>query len=889
MTMREDIGQGSVLIVATRREDQRSLFDALAAHDFDAIYTAKDLDQARSFIERDPQIDVVLIEFGGAADGAVSFCRQLAADQRLASVPVIGIVTAEQRPWAIANTPPGVVDWLNSPVRPAEALERVQAAVSARRSVATTVSAVVESAAEVPPSAVPSFVSNPTEPTVSTVSEPRDYRFAFDSSPDEIVLSDPKTGVILDVNRTFERRSGVSRNQAIGQKVHTLNLEHSAEIAQTVETQLAREGSARYLALRTRSDGSTMKAQAQVRLVMQAGRVVHVTLFREHRDATAHFQAALDVIVKAAECGGGDEGLNRIVRVVSEWLDLDFALLVTTSAEPDEEAGILAAYRRLGLAHDAPDPLAQPTLGQVLRGDTILCVSDAWKKLDQDRFLTQLRLQMFMGVPVVDERQNVLGALLLGRRQAISADLPLAHTLRAVAGRVACELELRHAREQGRAKSLQDALTGLPNRLLFNDRLETTIKEAQRNGEMFAVLFVDLDRFKSINDSLGHSVGDQVLTAVAKRMRNTVRGSDTVARYAGDEFVIILRHIVQRDDVSRVAEKIVRLMEAPLTLEDGSELHMTASIGVSFYPDDATTAEQLLKFADIAMYSAKGMGRNNFQAYVAVPEESHQQRLELESKLRQAEKNNQLRVYYQPQIDAKTEDIIGMEALIRWEHPELGMISPAFFIPLAEETGLILSIGEWVLRTAVADAKRWQTRFGLALRVGVNLSAIQLRQPNLVQVVGDALVQTSFDAELLDLELTESVSMKSTPNLMETMHGLRNLGCKISIDDFGTGQSSLDYIKRFPADRIKIDQTFVRNIGMDPDDEAIVRGTIEMAHNLNRGVVAEGVETEEHMDFLRTAGCEELQGYLFCRPLSATSFENMLAERERIFASLGLT
>jgi len=355
-----------------------------------------------------------------------------------------------------------------------------------------------------------------------------------------------------------------------------------------------------------------------------------------------------------------------------------------------------------------------------------------------------------------------------------------------------------------------------------------------------------------------------------------------VARYDGNEFTLILRHIIQREDVMRIAEKIVRVMEVPLTLADGSELHITASIGVSFYPDDAASAERLLKHADVAMYSAKGMGRNNFQTYVAVPEESHQQRLALESKLRNAEKNGELRVYYQPQVETQNEDIAGMEALIRWEHPELGMISPGFFIPLAEENGLIIPIGEWVLRTACADAHRLQVRFGQNLRVGVNLSAMQLRQPSLVDLVASVLRDTGLDANLLDLEVTESISVKSIPNLIETLQGLRELGCHISIDDFGTGQSSLDYIKRFPADRIKIDQTFVRNIGVDPDDEAIVRATIGMAHNLNRAVVAEGVEIEEHLEFLRNEGCEELQGYLFCRPLPAATFENLLAERERI-------
>jgi diguanylate cyclase (GGDEF)-like protein len=555
------------------------------------------------------------------------------------------------------------------------------------------------------------------------------------------------------------------------------------------------------------------------------------------------------------------------------------------SARPEQNADVqpLLTFHRASQPQEAPDPLKQPTLKRILDGERIIFGERAWNEVQQDQFLAFFHYEMFVGLPLRDERRNTLGAILLGRRRPMSADSFVVEPLRMIAGRLSLELELRRAREQGRAKGLQDALTGLPNRLLFNDRLELTIKEAHRTGEMFAVLFVDLDRFKNINDSLGHSVGDQVLMAVAKRLRGSVRASDTVARYAGDEFTMILRHIVQRDDVMRIAEKIVRVMEVPLTLADGSELHMTTSIGVSFYPDDATSAERLLKHADVAMYSAKGLGRNNFQSYVAVPEESHQQRLALEAKLRMAEKNGELRVYYQPQVETESEDMVGMEALIRWEHPELGMISPGFFIPIAEENGLIIPIGEWVLRTACADAKRWQERFGLGLRVGVNLSAVQLRQQNLVQLVQQVLADTNYEATLLELEVTESLNVKSIPNLLETLQGLRELGCKISIDDFGTGQSSLDYIKRFPADRIKIDQTFVRNIGVDPDDEAIVRATIGMAHSLNRAVVAEGVEIEEHLDFLRAQGCEELQGYLFCRPLPAASFENLLVERERVF------
>ena len=359
-----------------------------------------------------------------------------------------------------------------------------------------------------------------------------------------------------------------------------------------------------------------------------------------------------------------------------------------------------------------------------------------------------------------------------------------------------------------------------------------------------------------------------------------------MSRYAGDEFTLILRHIIHRDDVTRIADKIVKVLETPLTLTDGRELQITASLGICFYPDDGKDGETLLKHADVAMYNAKGMGRNTYQVYVAVPEESHRQRLDLEAKLRVAERNNELRSYYQPQVDAQTEDIIGMEALIRWEHPELGLISPGFFIPLAEDTGLIVPIGEWILRTACVDAKRWLDMFKLPLRVGVNLSALQLRQTNLVEVVQRALQDSGLPGDNLDLEVTESMNIKDTPNLMDVLGQLRGLGCHIAIDDFGTGQSSLDYIKRFPADRIKIDQTFVRNIGVDPADEAIVRATINMARNMDRHVVAEGVETEDHLRFLREYGCQELQGYLFSRPLPAAVFENMLSERARLLAEI---
>jgi len=852
----------SILIVTTQREDRRVLFETLDAQDFDAVYTAKDLAQALAFLQQDPKIDVVVLEFLGEANEAVAFCAHLKKDAKLAKVPVIGISAADptQRVWGWHKTPAGVIDWMHSPVDAGEVLARVRGAL-------------VRKAPAAP--AAPAPVATPATPATNDR-----YQFAFEGSVDEIVVSDPASGRILEVNAAFEQRSGMRRTQVIGQPLDALDPGHTPQQRAALLAAVARDGQVRYRARKPRAGGADYAVEAHMRAAVQHGNRVLVTTFREVSD-TARYQAALGLIAAAAECGG-DEGPQQIIKLVRDWLHPDFIMLVASLPEEADGAQALVTYQNPDLPADAPDPLKQPTLKRVLDGGAIIQGEKAWSTVEQDQFLTFFRFETFIGLPLRDERRSTLGAMLIGRRNALFTDELVVDTLRAMAGRLAVDLELRRAREQGRAKGLQDTLTNMPNRLLFNDRLETTLKEAHRTGEMFAVLFIDLDRFKSINDSLGHGVGDEVLIAVSKRLRGAVRASDTVARYAGDEFTIILRHIIQREDVLRIAEKIVRVMEVPLTLADGSELHITASIGVSFYPDDAASAERLLKHADVAMYSAKGMGRNNFQTYVAVPEESHQQRLALESKLRNAEKNGELRVFYQPQVETQNEDIAGMEALIRWEHPELGMISPGFFIPLAEENGLIVPIGEWVMRTACADARRWQTRFGLNLRVGVNLSAMQLRQPNLVEVVKSVVRDTGIEPDLLDLEVTESISVKSIPNLLETLQGLRDMGCHISIDDFGTGQSSLDYIKRFPADRIKIDQTFVRNIGVDPDDEAIVRATIGMAHNLNRAVVAEGVEIEEHLEFLRNEGCEELQGYLFSRPLPAASFENLLVERERL-------
>ncbi|MBX3699992.1 MAG: EAL domain-containing protein [Dokdonella sp.] len=847
--------QGAALIVAADRSDRRVLFDVLDQQSFEEIYSAKDIAQAREFLGPGISIDLAVVEFGGNLRDAVAFCAELQAQSGHA-VPVIGIVAGRGRQWTAGDLPACVVEWLASPIRASDVQARLDIAMAQR----------------------PAVAQRPAAPPA-----PGDqYRFAFDGSLDELALVDPASGRILDVNDTFVRRSGYARTRLIGSRIDGFDFVLGADRRDALAQRLASESSVGVRARKPRADGGTYPVDVNIRNAMHQERVVLFYTFREIEELS-RLQEAMVALLRVAQ-GDDRDRAEAIVRGIAEWLGLDVVVAIETGVDNVPEPKAAAAYHRFEIDEGA-SARYDGLLRQVLAGEEIVLGHDAWAAPAIDLSLRERRFECVLGVPVRGERQDCVGALLMARRDPMTVDMAVLAGLRLFGHALGAEFELRRAREQGRSDGLRDPLTGLPNRLLFNDRLNSAIAEAHRGSEMLAVIFVDVDRFKTINDSLGHAVGDQVLVAVARRLKATVRGTDTVARYAGDEFTLILRHIVQRDDVMRIAEKIVRAMEVPLQLADGLELSITTSLGVSFYPDDATDAERLLKQADVAMYSAKGMGRNNFQAYVAVSEESHRQRLALEAKLRQAERNGELRVFFQPQVDALSEDIVGMEALLRWEHPELGMISPGFFVPLAEETGLIISIGEWVLQAACREARRWQQEYGVRLRLGVNLSPLQLRQPTLVRTVESVLQQTGLEARMLDLEVTESISAKSIPNLITTLNGLRELGCGVSLDDFGTGQSSLDYIKRFPADSIKIDQAFVRNIGLDPDDEAIVRATLSMAHDLNCKVVAEGVETEEHFQFLRNEGCDVLQGFLFCRPLSVASFDNLLKERARLLGA----
>jgi diguanylate cyclase (GGDEF)-like protein len=423
-----------------------------------------------------------------------------------------------------------------------------------------------------------------------------------------------------------------------------------------------------------------------------------------------------------------------------------------------------------------------------------------------------------------------------------------------------------------------DALTGLPNRPLFMDRLIVAVAQAHRANQRLAVFFLDLDRFKDINDSLGHSIGDQLLKEVAERIRRCVRDGDTVARFGGDEFTLLVPRIETVEEAAKTAQKILETLKIPFFIHD-RELFVSTSIGISIHPIDGTDPETLVRNADTAMYRAKDQGRDNYQLYAPAMNARALERLALENMLRKAVAQKELVLYYQPLVDVNSRAIIGLEALIRWNHPELGLLSPAHFISVAEVSGLIIPIGQWVLMTACRQLKVWHRKLDHRITMSVNLSARQFSQPDLVDQVRRAIDESGIDPRCLELEITESNAMQNADNTIYTLRDLKALGVRIAMDDFGTGYSSLNYLKRFPIDTLKLDQMFVRDVTTDASDAAIVSAVITMAHSLRLTVVAEGVETEQQFAFLQEKGCDKIQGYLYSAPFAADELEPYLARQ----------
>lgn len=460
------------------------------------------------------------------------------------------------------------------------------------------------------------------------------------------------------------------------------------------------------------------------------------------------------------------------------------------------------------------------------------------------------------------------------RKDAAGAITGVIAVVRDVTERKAVEQQIEY-------QAYHDALTGLANRRLFQEHLALALALAQRHGRRVGVLFLDIDHFKVVNDSLGHSVGDALLRQVSQRLRASVREGDTVARVGGDEFTIVLQEMAHPNDAALVAEKVLAAVAGPIQI-DGHHLYVTTSVGISVSPEDGDDAEALLRNADAAMYRAKAAGRNTYQ--LATPEfsEATRERMELESGLHRAIEAGELVVLYQPQYEIETNAIVGAEALLRWNHPELGMVLPEVFIGVAEDGGLILPIGDWVVRKACRDARRIQLTGMPHFRIAVNISARQFRNPRLLADVVSAVHESGIDPGTLELEITESVAMENVELTMSTLSDLRRAGVMIAIDDFGTGHSSLAYLKRFQIDAVKIDRSFVTDLPNGYEDAAIVSSVIQLANGLGLRAIAEGVETGEQLAFLAESGCREVQGFLFSHPVPIEEVERLVAGESRL-------
>jgi diguanylate cyclase (GGDEF)-like protein len=523
--------------------------------------------------------------------------------------------------------------------------------------------------------------------------------------------------------------------------------------------------------------------------------------------------------------------------------------------------------------------------------DVLMPEMDGFRTCRAFRALPQGRHVPVLMMTGLDDIASIDHAFEVGATDFITKPLNytiLGHRVRYLLRTMQAFESARRSKREIHHLAFYDALTNLPNRRLFGDRLLRAVESARRNSHLTGILFIDIDNFKRINDSFGHSIGDKLLRTVASQLLACLRRGDSVgreadeeymsvARLGGDEFTVLLTHLENPEDAARIAKRILDAVSVPFLLGI-EEIVVTPSIGISIFPYDGNSVEELVKNADTAMFHAKANGKNNYQYYTNSMSATAFERLSMENAMRRGLGNNEFEVYYQPKIELASNRAIGLEALVRWHHPEMGLVLPSDFIPLAEETGLIVPLGDWVLHTVCTQIKNRHDAGLDPLRVAVNLSACQFRQTMLSQQVRRILDKTGVAPEWLELELTESVIMSDIQTSSTILRELKNMGVGISMDDFGTGYSSLGLLKRLPLDTLKIDRSFVRDITTDADDAAIVDAVISLAHSLRLRVIAEGVETGEQLEFLSSRGCDEVQGYLFSRPLPVAGIEAWLRE-----------
>ncbi|MGC2513696.1 MAG: PAS domain S-box protein [Terriglobales bacterium] len=659
---------------------------------------------------------------------------------------------------------------------------------------------------------------------------------ALEAAANGIVITD-RQGTIVWANHSFTRMTGYSNQEIVGKNPRLLKSEEQpdscyAKLWSTISSGKVWQGEI----VNRRKDGTTYTEEMTITPVTQeTGSETDTYFIAIKRDITERKKAEEELQRLASIVEFSEDAIigKNIDGVITSWnrgaekiygytrdevvgRDLSFLL------PPERQAEIQAIMER------------------VLSGQSIECLET--QRLTRTGSAIDVSLSVS---PIKDASGHIAGA------STIARDI----TQRKV------------AEKQVQFLAYYDALTGLPNRTLLQDRLAKALASARRQKNKVALLFLDLDRFKTINDSLGHSVGDLVLQQVAERLKKWGREQDTVARVGGDEFLIVLTAVKEPADAAVAAERLMDTMTAEF-IAQGRSLSISCSIGIGIFPEHGTDGETLIKNADAAMYCAKENGRNNFQFFTKEMNAQAVERLMMESGLRLALAKKELFLMYQPQIEIATGRITGLEALLRWQHPELGLVPPDKFIRIAENSGMIMPIGEWVLRTACSQARKWQDEGFLAVPVAVNVSAVQFRQAGFCELIGRVLYETGLDPQYLELELTESLLLSNADTMFSVLQDLRAMGLKLAIDDFGTGYSSLSYLRQFPVGKLKIDRSFIRDVVVNPDDAAIATAIIGMAKSLNLKVIAEGVEEEAQMSFLRARQCDEIQGYYFSKPLA---------------------
>jgi diguanylate cyclase (GGDEF)-like protein/PAS domain S-box-containing protein len=718
----------------------------------------------------------------------------------------------------------------------------------------------------------------------------------IEALPNPIYFMAPD-GRYLGVNKAWEAFFGLQRSDFLGRTVHDLFPHDRAAAGELEEmdralwqhpgtqvhetTVTTRDGVRHdviyYKATYTRGDGSVAGL---------VGTIIDITDRKRAERRQAMEQAVTRVL---AEARAPSETLPEIIRTVCELSGWQFGAYwrreeSTGELRCDESRAQDAPQIRDFAAASRGETIAAQPGGQGLvercgREAKAVWISDDVPDSRADRAALAARagLRGAFGFPVLLGNQ-VLGVMEFRCREARKPDDALIDAAGSIGNQIGQYLVRKQAEAAVTFVATHDALTDLPNRAMFSERLAHAIAQAKRHRRRLAVLFIDLDRFKVINDTLGHDSGDALLREVAKRLAANLRSGDTVARLGGDEFVVLAEDVADPVYVGGLAARLIAALGEGFVL-DGQDYHVTASIGVSTYPDDSEDMQTLLKNADIAMYRAKEQGRNGFQFYSNQMNVHSVERLALESSLRRALGRDEMILHYQPQIDVRGGRITGVEALLRWRHPELGLVPPGKFIPLAEETGLIVPIGEWVLHTACAAQRHWQSLGLPPLRIAVNLSPRQFMHGDVVKTIREAVRQAPGDLWRIEVEITESMVMHNPERSVDLIRAIKEMGVQVAMDDFGTGYSSLAYLKRFPIDSLKIDRSFIQDIPRDRGDAAITQAVIGMAHSLALRVVAEGVETHEQFEFLRDHGCDELQGYYFSPPLAEPEVTALLGNR----------